>query len=161
LEDPHAPIPTSEMAALFSPKASMSGGRDDEEVMKESQRFIQNYLDKDVVFFNTYNSSDISACKEESFEAQVMRLVAYKLLVNVVSMTPELISHVPIGDNYQIWTIISKHYSNVSFTQQQVALRAITAISWRPDELLPVFFTRFERLCDNVKAAGDDMTVDV
>jgi hypothetical protein len=154
LEDVDAPIPTSEMDGLFSPKASMSGGRNDEEIIKESQRFIQNYLNKDVMYFVIYNSIEISACKEESFEAQVMRLI------NFVSMTPKLISHVPIGDNYQIWAIVSKHYSNVSFAQQQVALRTITAISWRPEESLPIFFTRFERLCESVNAAGDAMTVD-
>jgi hypothetical protein len=129
-----------------------------QEVDYENDRHMAKARSLDVVYYSTFDADDFALCTLESEDAQIARIVVYKIFCRVLKHYPDYIAHLPYGDNYRIHKLIIKSFTHVSFAQREVASYELKRIFWRGDEAFANYTSRWEQCYELLMACGGMLT---
>jgi hypothetical protein len=99
---------------------------------------------KVVTYYEHFDESNLSLCREESYDASIARMCIFSILCNSMKHHRHLISNVKIGDNFAIWQIIYSNFSCVSYAQNQMAGLDFSQILMLPDETFSAYLRRWK-----------------
>jgi hypothetical protein len=107
----------------------------------ENRDYMARSNAKVVTYYEHFDESNFSLCREGSYDASVARMCIFSILRNSMKDHRHLISDVMIGDNFSIWQIYSNS-SCVSYAQNQMAALDFSQVLMLPDETFSTFLRR-------------------
>jgi hypothetical protein len=128
--------------------------------MDEADRYLQQHISKEHIFFSSYNFHEPYLAVEESYADSVDRHTTWKILMNAMSNQRDLTTKTVHCDCRAIWLKMASLFTVVSHIQRQLAIIAFDCIFMCPKETFAMYCRRWEDGLDKQQCTGLDPTAE-